>query len=339
MVKQEWVAKVVILLPSANTTQVLRPPLEGFVSESIKPREGTVSLEGKFGPNAYKLMEKLGYDFNRPAMLGEVIEPHPYSLAQIHGTAHKHAGLGYKPPPPVKISVRRQKDATSAHQIENNKEKDITEYYVATSYHVTAKEVANEVEEVEADQAPEVLEDGGQSNVDDLKEVNLGTTKNPRPIYVSTLLTEEEEGQYLKLLVEYKDVFAWNYTEMPGLNPKITLHRLAIKRGVGPKKQSQRRFRPELVPEIEKEVNKLIDADFIHEVKYPTWIANIVLVRKKNGQLRVCVDFRDLNEACPKDDFPIPVTELMIDATTGHEALSFMDCTAGYNQIHMVPED
>ncbi|CAM8996728.1 unnamed protein product [Rhodiola kirilowii] len=113
---------------------------------------------------------------------------------------------------------------------------------------------------------------------------------------------------------------------MPGLNLKIALHRLAIKRGVGPKKQSQRRFRPELVREIEKEVNKLISADFIHEVKYPTWIANIVPVRKKNGQLRVCVDFRDLNEACPKDDFPLPVTELMIDATTGHEALSFMDC-------------
>ncbi|CAM8903253.1 unnamed protein product [Rhodiola kirilowii] len=344
MVKQEWVAKVVIPLPSANTTQVLRPPPEGFIPESIEPHEGNISLEGKFGPNAYKLMEKSGYDFKRPAMLGEVIKPHPYSLAQIHGTANKHAGLGYKLPPPVKISIRRQKDATSAYQItadeiKNNKEEDITEYDVATSYHVTA-EVPNEVEEVEvADQAPEVLEDGGQSNVDDLKEVNLGTTENPRPIYVSTLLTKEEEEQYLKLLAEYKDVFAWNYTEMPGLNPKIALHRLAIKRGVGPKKQSQQRFRPELVPEIEKEVNKLIDADFIREVKYPTWIANIVPVRKKNGQLRVCVDFRDLNEACPKDDFPLPVTELMIDATTGHEALSFMDCTVGYNQIHMAPED
>ncbi|CAM8902639.1 unnamed protein product [Rhodiola kirilowii] len=212
------------------------------------------------------------------------------------------------------------------------------EYDVATSYHVTAEEVLNEVEEVEADQAPEVLEEGGQSTVDDLKEVNLGTTENPSPIYVSTLLTEEEEEQYLKLLAKYKDFFAWNYTEMLGLNPKIALHRLAIKRGVGLKKQSQRQFRPELVPEIEKEVNKLIDTDFIRKVKYPTWIANIVPVRKKNGQLRVCVDFRDLNEACLKDDFPLPVTELMIDATTGHEALSFMDCTAGYNQIHMAPE-
>jgi len=62
-------------------------------------------------------------------------------------------------------------------------------------------------------------------------------------------------------------------------------------------------------------------------------------VRKKNGKLRICVDFRDLNDACPKDDFPLPVTELMIDATTGHKALSFMDCTAGYNQIQMALKD
>ncbi|KAG9457462.1 hypothetical protein H6P81_001970 [Aristolochia fimbriata] len=104
-------------------------------------------------------------------------------------------------------------------------------------------------------------------------------------------------------------------------------------------KKSQRRFRPELVPEIEKEVDKLLKADFIREVKYPSWIANIVPVKKKNGQIRVCVDFRDLNKACPKDDFPLPITELMVDATTGHEALSFMDGSSGYNQIRMDPKD
>jgi len=86
-------------------------------------------------------------------------------------------------------------------------------------------------------------------------------------------------------------------------------------------------------------VNKLIEARFTCEVKYPTWIANIVSVRKKNGQLRVCVDFGDLNDACPKDNFPLLVTELVIDSTTRHDALSFTDCTTGYNQIQMVPED
>ncbi|KAG9447773.1 hypothetical protein H6P81_013901 [Aristolochia fimbriata] len=126
---------------------------------------------------------------------------------------------------------------------------------------------------------------------------------------------------------------------MPGLDPTVAIHKLAIKSGVKPIKQTQRRFRPELVPEIEKEVDKLLKADFIREVKYPSWIANIVPVKKKNGQIRVCVDFRDLNKACPKDDFPLPITELMVDATTGHEALSFMDGSSGYNQIRMDPKD
>ncbi|KAL0349744.1 UNVERIFIED_CONTAM: Transposon Tf2-12 polyprotein [Sesamum radiatum] len=67
------------------------------------------------------------------------------------------------------------------------------------------------------------------------------------------------------------------------------------------------------------------------------WISNIVPIRKKNGQIRVCVDFRDLNNACPKDDFPLPIAELIIDATTDHEALSFMDGSSRYNQIYMAP--
>jgi len=69
------------------------------------------------------------------------------------------------------------------------------------------------------------------------------------------------------------------------------------------------------------------------------WIANIVAVGKKNVQLQICVDFRDLNDTCPKDNFPLLVMELIIDSTIGHEALSLMDCIVGYNQIQMAPED
>ena len=83
----------------------------------------------------------------------------------------------------------------------------------------------------------------------------------------------------------------------------------------------------------------MIETGFIREVKHSTWIANIVLVNKKNGQIRVCVDLRYLNNACPKDDFPLPIIELMVDATTAHEALSFMDGSSGYNQIRMAPKD
>ena len=86
-------------------------------------------------------------------------------------------------------------------------------------------------------------------------------------------------------------------------------------------------------------MDKLIKANFIREVQYPTWLANIVPVQKKNGQLRICVAFRDLNNVCSKDDFPLPIIELLIDATIGFGALSFMDGFSGYNQIKMHPED
>ena len=69
------------------------------------------------------------------------------------------------------------------------------------------------------------------------------------------------------------------------------------------------------------------------------WISNIVPIKKKNGQICVCVDFKDQNNVCLKDDFPLPINELMVDVTTGHEALSFMDGSSGYNQIRMVPKD
>lgn len=182
----------------------------------------------------------------------------------------------------------------------------------------------------ELEEAPPVFEEGGQATVDELKELNLGTEEEPRPTYISASLSSEEKTSYLKLLQEYKDVFVWSYKEMPGLDPKVVVHNLAVKHGIRPIKQEQRHFRPELLTKIEVEVNKLIEASFIREVKYPTWIANIVPVKKKNGQIRVCVDFRDLNDACLK---------LMVDATTGHEVLSFMDGSSGYNQIRMSPKD
>ncbi|KAL0290787.1 UNVERIFIED_CONTAM: Transposon Tf2-12 polyprotein, partial [Sesamum radiatum] len=86
-------------------------------------------------------------------------------------------------------------------------------------------------------------------------------------------------------------------------------------------------------------VNKLIEIDFIREVKYSIRISSIVPVRKKNGQIRVCVDFSDINYACPKDNFPLSISELMIDATTGHEALSFMEGSFEYNKIRMASMD
>ena len=82
---------------------------------------------------------------------------------------------------------------------------------------------------------------------------------------------------------------------------------------------------------IQSEVKKLIDFDFIREEQHPNWVANIIPVTRKNGKIQVCIDFCDLNEAYPKDEFSLPITNVMIDNTCGFERMSFMDGFSGYN--------
>ncbi|XP_058202937.1 uncharacterized protein LOC131317399 [Rhododendron vialii] len=186
---------------------------------------------------------------------------------------------------------------------------------------------------------PTQSEEGGQATIDELREVNLGDEGENKPTFISANLAEEKAQRYMSFLKEHHDVFARTYNEMPGLDPGVAIHRFAIHPEKWPVKQAPRRARPELMSQIEAKVDKLLTAGFIREVKYPTWLANIVPVPKKNGKIWICIDFCDLNEACPKDDFPLPITELLVDATTGYEILSFMDGYSGYNQIRMAPED
>jgi hypothetical protein len=90
---------------------------------------------------------------------------------------------------------------------------------------------------------------------------------------------------------------------------------------------------------MKKEVERLIEANFIRPCGYAEWISNIVPVYKKNGKMRVCIHFRDLNRATPMDGYPMPVADLLVDAAAGHKVISFMDGNAGYNQIFMAVED
>jgi len=90
---------------------------------------------------------------------------------------------------------------------------------------------------------------------------------------------------------------------------------------------------------IEAEVQKLIECGFIWEEQHPDWVANIVPVLKKNEKIWVCIDFRDLNIACPKDEFLLPITDVMIENTCGFERMSFIDGFSWYNQIKMYQDD
>ena len=90
---------------------------------------------------------------------------------------------------------------------------------------------------------------------------------------------------------------------------------------------------------IVKEVRKLLVAGFIREVYYPDWLANVVMVKKSNGKWMMCVDFMDLNRACPKDNYPLLRIDTLVDSTARHELLSFMNAFSGYNQIKVNEED
>ena len=126
---------------------------------------------------------------------------------------------------------------------------------------------------------------------------------------------------------------------MPGIDPSVITHRLNICPSFKPVWQKKRVFAPERDNAIKEEVQKLMAAKFIQEVYYPDWLANVVMVKKANGKWRMCVDFTDLNKACPKDSYPLPRIDQLVDSTTGHKLQSFKDAFSGYNQIKMDETD
>ncbi|KAJ4720741.1 Retrovirus-related Pol polyprotein from transposon opus [Melia azedarach] len=175
--------------------------------------------------------------------------------------------------------------------------------------------------------------------VEELEAVSVCEDDPTKVVKVGTQLTSDVRTSLVEFLVEYSDVFAYSHSDMPGISPSIISHRLNVDSVHRPVRQKRRAFNQERYDAIEEEVDKLLRAGFIRESKYPDWVSNVVLVRKPHGKWRMCVDFTDLNKACPKDSFPLPRIDQLVDATAGHELLSFMDAFSGYNQVKMYAPD
>ncbi|PKA47437.1 RNA-directed DNA polymerase like [Apostasia shenzhenica] len=126
---------------------------------------------------------------------------------------------------------------------------------------------------------------------------------------------------------------------MPGIDRAIAEHRLSLKPGVPPIRQKKRTFGGEKQHAIQEEVEKLLAAGFIREITYPSWLANVVVVKKNSGKWRMCVDFTDLNKACPKDFYPLPKIDRLVDSLAGYSVMSFVDAFSGYHQIRMAKDD
>ncbi|GAU27977.1 hypothetical protein TSUD_373720 [Trifolium subterraneum] len=140
-------------------------------------------------------------------------------------------------------------------------------------------------------------------------------------------------------LRENAELFAWSAAEMPGIDPEVACHQLTIDPRASVVVQRRRKQSPEKAEAARKAVKDLLEANFSAEAQYTTWLSNVVLVKKSNGKWRMCVDYTDLNRACPKDVYPLSNIDKLVDNSSGFKLLSFMDAYSGYNQIKMAEID
>ena len=173
---------------------------------------------------------------------------------------------------------------------------------------------------------------------EDLEKVLVGSDPE-RFFQLGSKLPPQEKPALVDFLRQNVDVFAWDAYEAPGVDPNFICHHLNVSLAVTPKKQPPRRSSKEHVDAVREEVIKLKKAGVIKEVFYPEWLANTVMVKKKNGKWWVCVDFTDLNKACPKDPFSMLRIDRLVDLIVGHPRMSFLDAFQGYHQIPLAAED
>ena len=127
----------------------------------------------------------------------------------------------------------------------------------------------------------------------------------------------------IQFLRENWDIFAWKPSDMPGVPRELAEHRLRVDSKVKPVKEHLRRSAVQKRKAIGEEVARLLAVEFIREIYHSEWLANVVMVPKKDKSLRMCIDFKHINRACPKDHFPLPRIDQIVDSTAGCERLSF----------------
>ncbi|XP_073033913.1 uncharacterized protein [Primulina eburnea] len=167
--------------------------------------------------------------------------------------------------------------------------------------------------------------------------VTLGPDK--KTLRIAPDLDPEVREKLITCLQANLNRFSWSAQQLTGTSPDVAEHRLNILPNSRPVKQKKRHFGPEKDIVIKKEVGELLSAGHIREVQFPTWLSNVVLVPKSSGKWRMCVDFRDLNKACPKDCYPLPRIDQLVDSTAGHQYLCMLDAYQGYHQIPLAVED
>jgi hypothetical protein len=160
---------------------------------------------------------------------------------------------------------------------------------------------------------------------EEVEDCNIGTKEDPKLVKISKYLPTQMKNKYVKLLKKYKDVFAWSYDDLKTYDTSVIEHKIPLKHGIKPFRKKLRQINPILLPVIEREFKKLLDAKIIVPLRYSEWVENLVPVRKKNGEIRLCVDFRNLNQSSLKDNYPLPKMDHVLEKVVGANRMSMID--------------
>jgi hypothetical protein len=185
--------------------------------------------------------------------------------------------------------------------------------------------------------------------LEDLMEQQIPTTvvHNSKPVEITpgkslninVNLKEKQKQKLIQTLSKYQQAFASEYSDMKGIDPQLCTHHIYIEKDSRPIRQPQRRLNPHLRDIVKEELKNLLDADFIYPILDSRWVSPLVIVPKKNGKWRICVDYMEINKVTQKYHFPLPFIDQVLDTLTGKKLFSFLDGFSGYNQIQITPED
>jgi hypothetical protein len=159
----------------------------------------------------------------------------------------------------------------------------------------------------------------------------VASEQDPKYVNLASHLSEEQKADYGELIKEFADIFSWQYGDLKTFDIEIIEHKIPLNKDTKPFRQKLRYFNPMLLPTMEKEIKKLLDVKIIIPLRYLDWIANLVPVRKKNVEIRLCVDFRNLNKCSRKDNYLLPKMEHILQKVSGSSVMSFIDVFSRYN--------
>jgi hypothetical protein len=173
----------------------------------------------------------------------------------------------------------------------------------------------------------------------EFKKVPIDPRVFDKAVCIDAEVSQKEQAELLAFLDKNNDVFVWSTFDLVGVSRDIVEHQLQVSPSVKPNKHKLHKMSEEKVEAAKAEVQRLLDACFIREVAYPHWLANIVMVRKKNGKWWMCTNFTYLNKCCPKDDFPLTRIDKIVDSVMGCEMVVLLDYFSWYHQILLRKED